>query len=82
MSAIVTSLEKRAKAYYKKHKIKGGLKKLKSIAKNLWKNIDKLSLAKKAAKTGLAIATGTAPLLLVSDIIEKGKATGMRSGLP
>ena len=74
MSAIVTSLEKRAKAYYKKHQIKGGLKKLKSIAKNLWKNIDKLSLAKKAAKTGLAIATGTVPLFLLSDIIEKGKA--------
>lgn len=74
MSAIVTCLENRAKSYYKKHKIKGGLKKLKGIAKNLWKNIDKLALAKKVAKTGLAIATGTAPLLLLSDIIEKGKA--------
>lgn len=74
MSAIVTCLENRAKSYYKKHKIKGGLKKLKGIAKNLWKNIDKLALAKKAAKTGLAIATGTVPLFLLSDIIEKGKA--------
>ena len=73
MSAIATKLENQAKSYYKKHKIKGGLKKLKGIAKNLWKNIDKLAIAKKAAKAGLALATGTAPLLLVSDAIEKGK---------
>lgn len=74
MSAIVTNLENRARTYYKKYKIKGGLKKLKGIARNLWKNIDKLALAKKTVKAGLAFATGTAPLLLVSDVIEKGMA--------
>lgn len=64
MSAIVNQLVNSSKAYYKKHKIKGGLKKLKETASLVWKNIDKLSIVKNAGKIGISLATGTAPLAL------------------
>lgn len=66
MSAIVKALQKEAKVFYKKHPVKGGFKKLKETCKNIWKNIDKLSLVKNAAKIGVSLATGTAPLALLN----------------
>lgn len=64
MSAIVVRLENSAKAYYKKHKIKGGFRKLKEISARVWENIDKLSIVKNAGKIGVSLVTGTAPLAL------------------
>lgn len=66
MSAIVKTLQREAKSYYKKHPIKGGYKKLKELCKNIWHNVDKLGLAKNAARIGVSLATGTAPLALLS----------------
>ena len=66
MSAIVKALQKEAKAFYKKHPIKGAFKKIKETCKNIWSNIDKLSLAKNTAKIGVSVATGTAPLALLN----------------
>lgn len=65
MSAIVKALQKEAKSYYKRHPVKGGFKKLKTLCKNIWSNIDKLSLVKNATKIGVSLATGTAPLALL-----------------
>lgn len=70
MSAIVCKLEKKAKAYYQKHKIKGGLNKLKEISKRLWGNLDKLSIVKKAGGIGISLATGTTSLAL-ADMLYK-----------
>lgn len=66
MSTIVKALQKEAKSYYKKHPVKGALKRLKETCKNIWSNIDRLSLAKNAAKIGVSVATGTAPLALLN----------------
>ena len=66
MSTIVKVLQKEAKSYYKKHPIKGALKKLKETCKNIWSNIDRLSLAKNTAKIGVSVATGTTPLALLN----------------
>ena len=66
MSTIVKALQKEAKSYYKKHPVKGALKKLKETCKNIWSNIDRLSLAKNAAKIGVSVATGTAPIALLN----------------
>lgn len=66
MSTIVKVLQKEAKSYYKKHPVKGALKKLKETCRNIWNNIDRLSLAKNAAKIGVSVATGTAPLALLN----------------
>ena len=66
MSAIVKALQKEAKAFYKKHPVKNGFKKLKELCKNVWSNIDKLSLVKNAAKIGVSLAKGTAPLALLN----------------
>lgn len=66
MSAIVKALQKAAKDFYKKHPVKNGFKKLKELCKNVWSNIDKLGLVKKAAKIGISFATGTAPLALLN----------------
>ena len=65
MSAIVKALQNRSVAYYKEHPVKGALKKLKGTVSAIWDNLDKLSLAKKAGKVGIALATGTAPIALV-----------------
>jgi predicted KAP-like P-loop ATPase len=65
MSAIVKALQKKAKDYYKKHPVKGAFKKLKGISKRIWKNLDKLSLAKNVGKAGVSLATGTTPLALL-----------------
>ena len=70
MSAIIKALQEKAKEFYKKHPVKGALKKLKNICKNVWKNLDKLGLAKNVGKVGVALATGTAPLALL-DIATK-----------
>lgn len=75
MSSIVTKLQNESKAYYKEHKIKGGLKKLKETTKNIWHSIDKLALAKKAVIAGASIATGTAPIVLVGSAIKDIKDT-------
>ena len=64
MSTIVCKLENRAKVYYKEHKIKGGLKRLKEISTLLWKNLDKLAIAKNIGKIGVSLASGTTPLVL------------------
>ena len=65
MSAIVKALQKEAKAFYKKHPVKGALKKIKDTCKNIWKNIDKLGIAKSIGKVGVSITTGTAPIALL-----------------
>ena len=65
MSAIVKALQKEAKSYYKKHPVEGGLEKLKKTCGTLWKNLDRLSLAKSVGKIGASLATGTVPLALV-----------------
>ena len=62
MSAIVSQLEKKAKTYCEKHKIENGIEKVQEIGKRLWKNLDKLSIAKGIGKIGVSIATGTAPI--------------------
>ena len=64
MSAIVAQLENSSKAYYKNHKIKGGLKKLKEITTRIWENIDKLSIVKNVGKLGISAAAGTTSLAL------------------
>lgn len=66
MGAIVKALQKEAKSYYKKHPVKGALKRLKETCKNIWRNIDKLSLAKNVAKIGVSAAMGTTPLALLN----------------
>ena len=66
MSAIVKALQREAKGFYKKHPVKGALKKIKETCKSIWGNIDKLSLVKNAAKIGASLATGTAPLALLN----------------
>ena len=66
MSTVVKALQKEAKSYYKKHPVKGALKKLEETCKNIWRNIDKLSLVKNVAKIGVSVATGTAPLALLN----------------
>lgn len=65
MSAIVKALQKEAKAFYTKHPVKGAFKKIKTTCKNIWKNLDKLGLAKNIGKVGVSIATGTAPVALL-----------------
>lgn len=70
MSAIVKALQNEAKSFYKKHPVKGAFKKLKQTCKSIWKNLDKLSLAKIIGKTGVSLATGTTPLALL-DIATK-----------
>ena len=68
MSAIVSGLEKKARAYYKKNRIKGGLKKLKNIAKRTWENLDKLGLVKSVGKLGVAAVSGTWPLIMTGSV--------------
>lgn len=65
MSAIVKALEKKAIEYYKEHPVKGAIKKLRETCERIWKNLDKLSLAKNIGKFGVSIATGTTPLALL-----------------
>ena len=66
MSAIVKALQKEAKSFYKEHPVKGAFKKTKETCKRIWSNLDKLSLAKSAAKIGVSVATGTTPLALLN----------------
>lgn len=73
MSAIVSQLEKKSKIYYKKHMVKGGLKKLKEISKRVWENLDKLSIVKSIGKAGISIATGTTPLVIFDGIVRNIK---------
>ena len=75
MSAIVSQVEKKSKHYYKKHKIKGGLRKLKEIGGKVWTNLDKLSIAKSIGKTAVSIATGTAPLAIINSMANHIKET-------
>lgn len=75
MSAIVSQLEKKTEIYYKKHKIENGIEEVQKIGKRLWKNLDKLSIAKGIGKVGVSIATGTAPLVLIDGIINAIKDT-------
>lgn len=70
MSAIVKALQKEAKAYYRKHPVKGAIKRIKETSKNIWKNLEKLGLARNIGKVGVALATGTTPLALL-DIATK-----------
>lgn len=89
MSAIVAQLENSSKAYYKNHKIKGGLKKLKEITTRIWENIDKLSIVKNAGKLGISAATGTTSLALfdiaagqIKDIVtDKDKASELMDSI-
>lgn len=75
MSAIVSQLEKKAETYYKKHKVESGIEEVQKIGKKLWKNLDKLSIAKGIGKIGVSIATGTTPLILINGIIDAIKGT-------
>lgn len=65
MSAIVKALQKEAKAFYKEHPVKGAFRKIKNTCKNIWKNLDKLGMAKNIGKNGVSVATGTAPIALL-----------------
>ncbi|SHJ57717.1 KAP family P-loop domain-containing protein [Hathewaya proteolytica DSM 3090] len=77
MRAIVCQLEEVAKVYLKHHPIENGIKEIKDIGKRLWKNLDKLSMAKNMGKIGVSLATGTAPLAIMEGIIStiKGGVT-------
>lgn len=65
MSSIISELEKK-----KKLGPKAG-----EILKKLWGNINWMSVAKTAGKTALGLATGTAPLTLLSSTMDILKAT-------
>lgn len=75
MRAIVCQLEDTAKVYLEHHPIVHGIDEIKDIGKKLWKNLDKLSLAKNVGKVGVSIATGTAPLAIMEGIISTIKNT-------
>ncbi len=75
MSAIVSELEKTTELYYKNHKMENGIEEVKKVGKKLWKNLDKLSIAKGISKIGVSIATGTTPLVLIDGIIHTIKDT-------
>lgn len=72
MSAIVSQLVELAE----KHPVKEGTRKVKDIAKNLWKNINWLSVAKQAGAVGFSLATGTAPITILTKAFDllKGHA--------
>lgn len=50
-------------------------KKAEKILKNLWKNINWMSVAKTAGKTAVGLATSTAPLTLLSSAVDVLKST-------
>lgn len=75
MSTVVKALQKEAKSYYKKHPFKKALDKLKETCKNIWSNIDKLGLAKKVAKIGVSVVSGTAPIALLDIGMQYAKDT-------
>ena len=66
MSAIVSQLVELAE----EHPIKEGARSVKEIAKNLWKNINWLSVAKQVGSVGFSLATGTAPLTILTNAFE------------
>jgi len=65
ISSIISELEKKEKLG----------KKAGEILKKLWKNINWMSVAKTAGKTALGIATGTAPITMLSSAIDILKST-------
>lgn len=65
MSSIVSELEKKEKLGSKAGE----------ILKKLWKNINWMSIAKTTGKAALGIATGTAPITLLSSAMDVLKAT-------
>lgn len=75
MSAIVAQLEKSAENYYTKHSIEGKIEDVKEIGARLWKNLNKLSIAKNIGKIGVSIATGTAPIVIMETIANYIKET-------
>lgn len=64
MSSIISELEKKEKLGSKSGE----------ILKKLWKNIHWMSVAKTAGKTALGIATGTAPITLLSSAMDTLKS--------
>ena len=72
MSAIVSQLVELAE----KHPVKEVTRKVKDIAKNLWKNINWLSVAKQVGAIGFSLSTGTAPITILTNAFEilKGHA--------
>lgn len=70
MSAIVKALQNEARYFYKQHPVKGAFKRIKELSRNIWNNIDKLSLAKNVSKVGVSLVTGTTPIALL-DIATK-----------
>lgn len=65
MSSIVSELEKKEKLGTRAGE----------ILKKLWKNINWMSIAKTSGKTAFGIATGTAPITLLSSAMDVLKAT-------
>lgn len=65
MSSIISELEKKEKLGSKAE----------IILKKLWKNINWMTVAKATGKTALGIATGTAPLTLLSSTVDILKST-------
>lgn len=65
MSSIISELEKKETLGKKSEK----------ILKKLWKNINWMSVAKTVGKTALGVATGTAPLTLLSSTMDILKST-------
>ena len=65
MSSIISELEKKETLGEKSEK----------ILKKLWKNINWMTVAKTVGKTALGVATGTAPLTLLSSTMDILKST-------
>lgn len=65
MSSIISELQRKEKLGVKAS----------GILEKLWKNINWMSVAKTAGKTALGIATGTAPLTLLSSALDVLKTT-------
>lgn len=66
MSAIVSQLVELAE----EHPVKGGARKVKDIARNLWKNINWLGVAKQVGAVGFSLATGTAPITILTNAFD------------
>lgn len=72
MSSIISELKKKEKLGAKSEK----------ILKKLWKNINWMNIAKTAGKTAVGIATGTAPITILSSALEVLKnATTTKDGV-
>ena len=68
--ALISAIVSQLVAIAESHPVKEATKNVKEIAKNLWKNINWLSVAKKAGTIGFSLTTGAAPLTVLINAIE------------